>query len=390
MGIFNKLLHLFLLMELPIETYLQKQLAIREQQGNKRALVIREKGIDFLSNDYLGFASSIKLKASKILHHGSTGSRLLSGNSNKAMVFESFLASFHEGEAALLFNSGYDANIGLIGAIANRHTCFLYDEYCHASMIDGMRLSHAKHQYKFVHNDLDKLESLLKRFHSPDSNIIVLVESIYSMQGDAAPLKELACLCANYNAALIVDEAHANGIIGKQGQGMVVELGLQDQVFARTFTFGKALGTHGGAVIGSETLKQYLINFARSFIYSTALSPADIDIIWAGYGLLMNKTKRKKKLLKNIQHFNLLKKQSALQWQESYSPIQSLIIGNNDNVKAIAQKCLNEGMHVGGILSPTVAKGSERLRICLHSYNTESDIYHLFNILQQCQNELSL
>lgn len=375
-------------MQLPIEIYVQQQLASREQEGNKRALIIPHDGVDFYSNDYLGLASSKQInKATKSCSHGSTGSRLLSGNSLKAMQLEDFLASFHEAAASLLFNSGYDANLSLLSAIANRHTTFLYDEHCHASMIDGMRLSQAKHKFKFPHNDLGKLAALLKKFHHKDAPIIVLVESIYSMQGDAAPLKELVALCTEYSAALIVDEAHATGLFGHQGRGLVHALGLQQKVFARIITFGKALGSHGGAVIGSAALKAFLINFGRSFIYSTAPSEAETMAIWAGYERLMAEPERKEKVEQNIAYFNACKQKCTLNWLDSQSPIQSLVIGNSEEVKAVKQKCLKDGLLVGGILSPTVAKGAERLRICLHAFNNKTQINHLFNTIKQCLNK---
>ncbi len=252
-----------------VEQHLRQKLAERANSGNLRQLSLNSAPVDFYSNDYLGIAtlglqhdatgtSGVKVKS------GSTGARLLSGNSAEAEALEKTIAAFHRAESALLFNSGYDANTGLIASITGRHTTILYDELCHASILDGIRLSQSSKRYKFRHNNIEDLASKLKKFQS--GTIIVIVESVYSMDGDTAPLREAALLCEAYNAQLIVDEAHATGVFGARGEGLVSALGLEDRVFARVHTFGKALGCHGAAVVGSDLLKQYLINFARSFI----------------------------------------------------------------------------------------------------------------------------
>ncbi|HTN37601.1 MAG TPA: aminotransferase class I/II-fold pyridoxal phosphate-dependent enzyme, partial [Arachidicoccus sp.] len=316
-----------------------------------------------------------------------TGSRLLSGNSKKTQSLETFLAAFHKADAALLFNSGYDANLGLISAISNRHTTILYDAFCHASLLDGIRLSHAKQHYRFTHNQPDALEKLLVKYKDQPGPVIVVVESIYSMEGDQAPLQEIAHLCNQYAAALIVDEAHATGIYGPNGAGLVTEMGLELSVFARIYTFGKAMGVHGACVVGGSTLKQYLINFARSFIYSTALPPGTIRDIRHAYTCLVKEPERRAQLSANIKAFALLRDKSGLDWFPSESPIQSLQIGSNHQAREIVDLCEKQHINVAAILSPTVAKGTERLRLCLHSYNTAQEFQQLFEILDKWQNK---
>ncbi len=220
------------------EKTLSDALQKREEQGLLRKLSIIDKRIDFTSNDYLGFARSPELfeMIEKIIIQserrvGSGGSRLLSGNSNEAEELERYLAMFHNAPAALLFNSGYDANIGLLSSVAKKSDIILYDELVHASIHDGMRLSKAD-SFPFRHNDLSHLE---ERFNNSSGNIFVAVESIYSMDGDMAPLKEISDLCKKHNANLIVDEAHATGVFGK---GLVQNFKLEEDVFARVHTFG--------------------------------------------------------------------------------------------------------------------------------------------------------
>ncbi|MCC6691585.1 MAG: 8-amino-7-oxononanoate synthase [Bacteroidia bacterium] len=342
--------------------------------------------IDFCSNDYIGFARSEELEKAissfsvedKIRLNGSTGSRLLTGNSIAAEQLEQFISTYHKAETGLLFNSGYDANVGLFSCIAQRSDTILYDELSHASIIDGLRLSNAN-TYKFRHNDVAHLEELLKR---SQGTIYVAVESVYSMDGDCAPLEAIVRLVEKYNAHLIVDEAHATGVFGLKGEGRVVELTLEQRVFARIHTFGKAMGCHGAIVVGCNDLKQYLINFARSFIYSTALPQHSLAAIKCAYLFLQTNTQVIDKLKSNIIFFKeqarSIKNSGLI---ESISPIQSVLIGNIDQTKNISKEIYRTGFDVRPILSPTVPVGTERLRICLHSYNTKSEIEELIKIL---------
>jgi 8-amino-7-oxononanoate synthase len=201
------------------------------------------------------------------------------------------------------------------------------------------------------------------------------------MDGDFSPLKSLVKLCEKYKAALIVDEAHANGIFGKNGEGKVVEENLQSKVFARVITFGKALGSHGAAVLGSEDLRNYLINYSRPFIYSTALPPVAIEHIHSQYLRLNTEGENRRKLISLIQYFNFSKEKSLIMKEHSPhsdSPIQTVILAGNELVKALSKKLLENNLDVRAILSPTVPEGKERLRICLHSFNTENEIDLLF------------
>ncbi|MGB4774407.1 MAG: pyridoxal phosphate-dependent aminotransferase family protein [Daejeonella sp.] len=362
-----------------ITSFISKRLADREGENSLRILKPENNLIDFCSNDYLGFSRSNELKRiieAELQNYpdyklGSSGSRLLAGNDQFTEDLETTIAKFHQAETALIFNSGYDANLGLFSALLQRGDTIITDELIHASIIDGVRLSHAN-RFILKHNDLNSLENKLKL---AKGNIFIAVESIYSMDGDEAPLTEICNLSKKYNAAVIVDEAHATGIFGNSGNGLVCELGLQDEVFARTITFGKALGTHGAAVLGSKELRSYLINFARSFIYTTASSFTTHLATKMAYTFLQS-VNHQTGIRERINCFrNGLTIGNRL--IKSRSAIQAILFPGNKEVRNAALTLQNEGFDVRPIVSPTVPAGLERLRICLHNHNSISEIRSL-------------
>lgn len=377
------------------ENFLSKRLGERNEQGLLRKLSAEKNLIDFASNDYLGFANSQELKnllateiqsAGSLFPAGSTGSRLLTGNTKYTEDLEKFIAAYHRAGAGLIFNSGYAANTGLLSSIARKGDVILYDELSHASIYDGVRLSKAE-SFPFRHNDILHLEERLKFFRSADvplQEIFIVAESVYSMDGDFAPLLEMADLCEDYNANLIVDEAHATGIFGEKGEGKVVELGLEKQVFARMHTFGKALGCHGAIVLGSKELRNFLINFSRPFIYTTALPVHALTAIRSAYRLLDKSEDNILKFNKLIHLFiSKVESNKIPGFLKSFSPIQSLIIAGNEEVKKIALLVQADGFDVRPILSPTVPKGKERIRICLHTFNSEEEIDRLLSSVKK-------
>jgi len=371
------------------EFFLQQKLNERTENGLLRKLTNASLPFDFCSNDYLGFARSLALKSLieeqiqqiKPFKNGSGGSRLLSGNHSYTEETEKFIASFHKAEAGLIFNSGYDANVGLLSSIPQRGDTIITDELIHASLIDGARLSYAE-RFKFKHNDLNDLEQKLK---SAKGIIYVVIESVYSMDGDLAKLAEINELCQKYEANLIVDEAHATGIFGIKGDGLVSLLGLENDVFARVITFGKTIGTHGAIILGSENLRNYLINFARSFIYTTSAPLHNIVAVNCAYQLL-NKGDYQVEIKQNIDLYNTLIQELKLPRIQSNSAIQTILFNNNETTKNAAKSLQDKGFDVKAILSPTVAEGKERLRICLHSYNADKEITELVNHLKHFNN----
>ncbi|HCN83970.1 MAG TPA: 8-amino-7-oxononanoate synthase [Sphingobacteriaceae bacterium] len=360
--------------------FISTRLEQRKQENSLRSLSTAGDLIDFCSNDYLGFASSSELRSivNKELESfpdyllGSTGSRLISGNDIFTEQLENEIAIFHDAEAGLIFNSGYDANLGLFSSLGQRGDTIITDEFIHASIIDGARLSHAN-RFIFKHNDLDSLEEKLK---AAKGAIYIAVESIYSMDGDEAPLENMINLAEKYNAVVIVDEAHATGVFGSEGRGLVHKYGLQNRVFARTVTFGKAIGVHGAIILGSKPLRDYLINFARSFIYSTAGSFYTHLSVKMAYQFLRSKN-YPELIADKINIFKEYTDDISNQFIKSHSTIQSMIISGNEQTRMAARSLQNQGFDVRPILSPTVQPGKERLRICLHTFNTDEDIMKL-------------
>ncbi|MGN6646525.1 MAG: aminotransferase class I/II-fold pyridoxal phosphate-dependent enzyme [Cytophaga sp.] len=364
-----------------------QKLKDRHADNSFRTLIVREGLVDFFSNDYLGFARDQELFNAVLnkeaqyrleVCNGSTGSRLLSGNTRLAEEAETCLAAFFQAEKTLIFNSGYSANVGVLSALPQKGDTILYDELIHASLKDGARLSFAD-RISFKHNDLEDFEKKIKR---AKGDIFVVVESIYSMDGDKAPLKEIIRIAKQYDACIIVDEAHSTGTCGAYGEGFVLAEGLQDDVDIRIHTFGKAMGIHGACVAGEKMVIDYLINFSRAFIYTTAFSPHSFFAVLAAFEKLRGAQNILTTLHKNIQQFS-----AGLKQFDSYivstSSIQVLKIGGNDRVKELAQKIQAQGFDVRPILSPTVKKGEERLRFCIHAFNTETQLTDLLACIKK-------
>jgi 8-amino-7-oxononanoate synthase len=353
-----------------LDQALQEKLNDRIQHGLYRKLNVYEDKIDFCSNDYLGFSKILSSENAQHIYiqNGATGSRLISGNSFLAEQTEQLIADFHGKESALIFNSGYSANLGLLSCLAQKGDTYIVDEYIHASIMDGARLSYAN-KYKFKHNNVVDLE---KKLATAQGKKFVVVESIYSMDGDEAPLEAIVNVCEKYQAYLIVDEAHATGLYGPKGEGIVAANNLQDKVYAIIYTFGKALGLHGAAIVCNQILKEYLINFSRPFIYTTALPPSLYIQLQKAYQLLPQLDR--KILFDLIYYFKQQLSQTTFRFIESQSQIQGLIVGNSKQAHELSNYLLQKGIYAKSIVSPTVAIGSERLRICLHMFNTKTDI----------------
>lgn len=359
------------------EDFLRKKLDERKALHAFRQLRLQRNAVDFCSNDYLGITKQALLeqwmhdKEDSPWPAGSTGSRLLTGNYSLVEETERELARFHKALGGLLFNSGYDANVGLLSCVPQRGDTILYDYLIHASLRDGIRLSFAQ-SLSFGHNKLDELE---KKLRAATGNLFVVTESVFSMDGDTAPLPAMAALCNQYGARLIVDEAHATGVVGEQGAGLVQALQLEDSCFARIHTFGKACGAHGAIVLGSELLRDYLINFSRPFMYSTALPPASVAAIRASYQIFPHMQAERQQLAGLINAFQ----SAALPCQKlvSQTPVQGVVVPGNSEVRALAARLQERGLDVRPILYPTVPKGEERLRIVLHAFNTAQELAEL-------------
>jgi 8-amino-7-oxononanoate synthase len=368
------------------------KLTERERNNALRKLPLANGLIDFSSNDYLGLARNegIFNKASNhlgkrgVIANGATGSRLLTGNYELYAEVEEALSTFYGAESALIFNSGYDANIGFFSAVPQRTDVVFFDELSHASIRDGIGMGRAQ-SYKFKHNNLEDLSRQIARTreNKADSDIYVVTESVFSMDGDSPDLKTLVELCTSKQAYLVVDEAHAVGVFGKKGEGLLDELGLHDMVFARIVTFGKAMGCHGAAILGNGTLKSYLVNFARSFIYTTGMPPHSLATILAAFEHLSTTAGEQGQLRHNIGFFTRQLRAQGLEahFIPSNSAVHCCLVEGNEKVKKWAQHLQEKGFDVKPILSPTVPKGQERLRFCLHSFNSENEIKDVLLIL---------
>ncbi|BAP31624.1 8-amino-7-oxononanoate synthase [Chryseobacterium sp. StRB126] len=358
----------------------QEALCKRKKTGTLRTLKPKAEGVDFYSNDYLGLAKSKefqnimleKISENPQLLSGSTGSRLISGNSNIVTFTEDFIAEKHRFSSALLFPSGYNANLALFSTLPDRHDTIIVDEHIHRSVHDACKMSNAR-KLKFRHNDIEHLESILKK---QEGYCYIAIESLYSMEGDLAPIREIAELAKQYEADLIVDEAHAFGVFGN---GLVDQYGLQDQVTANVITYGKALGAHGAAILCNDIVKSYLINFASPFIYTTSAQDFQWMSIKTGYDFLEDHRELPVQLQKNIEIF---RSQGLESPSFETSPVQAIIIPDNRKLNSLQETLSEEGFLTYAIYSPTVKENTERLRICLHSFNTETGIIRLTEIIK--------
>lgn len=366
-----------------------KDLEERKNRGNLRKLVQSEAKIDFASNDYLGLARSTELKKAVELEWerisatthlnglGSTGSRLLTGNQRYCEELESAIASYHGYEAGLLFNCGYMANLALLSCIPKSGDRILYDTSIHASSRAGIGLSTAL-ATAWRHNDLNSLENKLKRGISLQGKSYVCIESLYSTDGSVAPLTEIQNLCAQYRAELFVDEAHACGVFGTLGKGLCNEAGLNERPFAHVHTFGKALGTQGAIILGTSLLRQYLINFAKPFIYTTALPLYALIAIKCSYKMLPTLEKERGQLRKLIAYFY----EKTQGKTGSHTQIQPISIKSNLEGKALAERLAHINIDARPLLYPTVPRDKECLRICLHAFNTINEIDELLQCVK--------
>lgn len=400
-----------------LEGSLSNALEKRASQSTIRRLTtFPPESADFSSNDFLSLATSPELR-NTFLHElqsdptvttslGSGGSRLLDGNSSYAENLEHDIASFHRAESGLLCNSGFDANVGLFSCLPQSGDVVIYDEFIHASVHDGMRLSRARKTIHFAHNNVAALRNVLKQCHEEDGgiqegkrNVFIAVEAVYSMDGDVAPLEEIVALIKGVlpkgNGHLIVDEAHSNGVFGPKGRGLVCELGLEKEVTIRLHTFGKALACNGAILLCSQLIRQYLINYARPMIYTTFMSYPALAAIRASYTFLIEgKTEplaRNLQLLIQVLHEKLLEMQASLGLSPELehllrspvecpqTPIFSVL---SSEPKDLASHCQQRGFVVRGIVPPTVPEGTERIRVCLHAGNTVEQVEALVAVIR--------
>lgn len=370
------------------------QLSEIEARGELRSLETA-RGIDFSSNDYLGLANDPRMKQAvaegvqRATRIASTGSRLLSGHDDAWTELERDFAAWIGAEAALYFTSGYAANVGLLSAAVGPDDVVFSDSANHASLIDGMRLAKCR-RVIFPHLDLHTLELELRR-HAPGAKgaRAIVVESLFSMEGDVAPLAELAALAARYEAHLIVDEAHATGVRGPRGRGVVAEAGLDGRVFATIHTCGKALASAGAFVCGSAALRQFLINRARTFIFSTALPPYFAEQVRAGMQLAIAADAQRAHLAESPQWLRGELTRLGFDTASSASQIVPVVLGTSDAARFFAEQLKSRGFGVRAIRPPTVPPGTARLRLSLTSALTRETLRHFVEAAAQVRHEFA-
>jgi 8-amino-7-oxononanoate synthase len=340
--------------------------------------------VNFCSNDYLGLANHSEInqalkKAVEQYGTGSGASHLISGHSTAHEQLEEQLADFTGRPRALLYSTGYMANMGTINALVGRHDLVLQDQLNHASLLDGGHLSRATSQ-RYKHSDLDNLQQRLEQ--SSAARKLIVTDGVFSMDGDLAPLAQLSEMAAAHNGWLMVDDAHGFGVLGKQGGGLVEELNLScEQVPVLVGTLGKSFGTFGAFVAGSEALIESLIQFSRSYIYTTAMPPAIAAATLTSLKIVREETWRREKLASLIARFRRGAEQIGLQLMASSTPIQPVVINDDQKVMQISAALREQGFLVGAIRPPTVPVGSGRLRITLSADHSEQQVDQLLNAL---------
>ncbi len=374
----------------------QRQLAERERQHRMRYVRVLESAqgvevihegrsfLSFISNDYLGLANHPLLKKALVdaadrYGAGSGASHLLGGHSRAHHALEEALAAFTGRDRALLFSTGYMANLGAMTALLAKGDCVLQDKLNHASLLDGGLASGAECR-RYLHANMASLEKHLVRTKSKKT--LVATDAVFSMDGDIAPLPVLATLCGNHNALLMVDDAHGFGVLGKNGAGSCEHFSLtQTDVPVLMGTLGKALGSFGAFVAGSHDMIEMLIQFARPYIYTTAMPPAQAAVTLAALQLLQTESERREQLQSRITFFVTQAQQRSLPLLASLTAIQPVLIGSSERVLQINAHLLHNGFLVGAVRPPTVIDGAARLRITLCADHTEEQILLLLDAL---------
>lgn len=373
-------------------------LAARQQQGRYRqrlelnsaqqaaVSVAGSSLINFAGNDYLGLANHPDIKQAFIRaaeHYGvgSGASHLVCGHSNEHHALEEELAAFTGRDRALLFSTGYMANLAVLNTLLEKGDGVLEDKLNHASLLDG-GLSSEANFIRFQHNNIKSAEQQLRRMRDCRRKILV-VDGVFSMDGDVARLPQLSLLAQENNAWLMVDDAHGFGVLGEQGAGCAEYFQLgQEQLPILMATLGKAVGSFGAFVAGSETLIETLIQFARPYIYTTAMPPAVAAATRAALRIIQNEPERRQRLHKLIELFRQEAEQRGLPLMPSNTAIQPIVLGGDNIVMAMSSSLRNAGFLVGAIRPPTVPEGSGRLRITLTADHTEIQVMELLDVLQ--------
>ena len=349
--------------------------------------------LNFCSNDYLGLANDPRLKEAAIETmnkegFGSGASRLVCGHMRAHQKLEEKLARFKRAERALVFSTGYMANVGIISSLFGRGDIIFSDRLNHASIVDGILLSQAEFK-RYPHGDVEALENMLKDSGGFKKRAII-TDSVFSMDGDLAPLKAIVELARKYECLVMIDEAHALGVFGEQGQGLAHHLGLEDQIDIQMGTLSKAAGSFGAYVCGSEELISFLINKARSFIYTTAMPPSTAAASKRAVEIIQNEPALRKQLWNNTDYLRERLKVLGFNTMDSQSPIIPIVVKDSQTAVEFSKKLLEEGIFVSAIRPPTVPANTARLRLTVMASHSRGDLEYLLGKIKKIREELKL
>ena len=366
--------------------HLRRQLRIAESPSDTTITIESRRFISMASNNYLGLANhpAVKRAAIEAIEQwgvGAGAARLITGTMTPHHQLEQDLARFKQVEAALTFGTGYTTNLGLIPALIDRDGLILADRYCHASLIEACRLAKARLRV-FHHNDVEHLKKLLKKREKARPTLVV-TEGVFSMDGDLAPLPDLLALCRQHEATLVIDDAHGTGVMGTNGRGTVEHFGMNPQDLIQMGTLSKAIGTSGGYVAGPATLKDYLINTSKAFIYTTAQPPAIAAGASAAIRIIQDEPARRERLQTNRDALHAALRELGFQLTDTQSPILPIIVKSPERALAMSQALYEAGVFVPAIRPPTVPKHSSRLRLTVSSEHTQEQLETVVRCIQK-------
>ena len=375
------------------QDHLLRELSVIDSSCGPIMSLNGESTLLFSSNDYLGLANhphlkDAALKAIKQFGVGSGASRLVSGTLTPHHDLEKVLAQFFGTEASLIFSSGYAANTGIIPRLIAQDGLIFADRLCHASLIDGCRLSRARLRV-FHHNDVDHLKSLLAK-HSLDGSALMVTEGVFSMDGDLAPLPELVRLAEEFEAILLIDDAHGTGVMGQTGRGTIEHWGAQSDKIIHMGTLSKALGTSGGFMTGTKEFIAYLINTSRSFIYSTAPPPSMAAAAQMAVHVIQQEPERRARLWQNREHMFQGLTAMGCPMTKTESPILPIIVNNPVLAVEMSQQLRKKGIYIPAIRPPTVSKDTSRLRITVTAEHSVEQIDTALAAIQQVGQSLKI
>lgn len=371
--------------------HLRRQLRVVESPSDPTITIEGRRFIAMASNNYLGLANhpAVKRAAIEAIEQwgvGAGAARLISGTMTPHQQLEQDLARFKQVEAALTFGTGYTTNLGLIPALVDRDGLILADRYCHASLIEACRLAKATLRV-FHHNDIGHLEKLLKK-REPARPTLIVTEGVFSMDGDLAPLPELLTLCRQHGATLVIDDAHGTGVMGKNGRGTIEHFGLNPRDVIQMGTLSKAIGTSGGYVAGPASLREYLINTAKAFIFTTAQPPAIAAGASAAIQIIQNEPDRLERLWENRDVLYAALTGLGFQLADTQSPILPIMVKSPETAMKMSQALYEAGVYVPAIRPPTVPKHSSRLRLTVSSEHTQEQLETVVRSIQKAGHAL--